>query len=368
MTKDARQPAEYAAPFPVSSYPPAARSYRLSRMGLSLSERLQPPPALIPPVWARGGHAQTLFGHFLPSGGIDLSQHPEARRIELEFEDGDRLVGFFHPGRDAARPVVMLFHGLSGDTGVDYMRRAAQAALEGGFGVLAMNHRGCGAGVGLARLPYHSGCAPDLARVFAWGRRELAGRRLLAVGFSLSGNALLLLLARGGEALPDAAIAVNPPVDLEYTSHAMNAGLSRLYELRFIARLRRQIESRVLAGHLPEGRYQVSSLASLHLFDETYTAPAGGFENALDYYKSCSAGPLMKDIRTPTVVISSRDDPLVEVEVLERVEVSRAVHVHLEDHGGHLGYVSTEHKSARTGRWIDRALLHYLEALARVVG
>ncbi|MFT4537669.1 MAG: putative alpha/beta-fold hydrolase [Planctomycetota bacterium] len=335
-------------------------------MTSTLTSLLHPPAALVPPRWARGGHIQTLLGHFLPSGGVDLALHAAAERVELDLGDGDRLVGFFHPGSEPKRPIVAFFHGLSGDTGSDYMRRAVQAAMQAGYGVLAMNHRGCGAGVGLAQRPYHSGCASDLSHALAWCRAQHPQRALYAVGFSLSGNALLLLLAGRGLCLPDAAVAVNPPIDLEYTSHAMNIGLSRLYELRFIRRLLRQLRSRVRAGHIPEGRYKISSRASLHSFDEQYTAPAGGFQNALDYYRKCSAGPRLHDISTPTVVISSRDDPLVGVETFERVQASPSVHLHIEDHGGHLGYVSTAASAGLAGRWIDSALVHYLGELQRV--
>lgn len=56
--------------------------------------------------------------------------------------------------------------------------------------------------------------AGDLGAVFAEARRRGKGS-VLAIGFSLSGNALLLNLGEGHDGphpKPDCAIAVNPPV------------------------------------------------------------------------------------------------------------------------------------------------------------
>ena len=206
----------------------------------------------LPPIWARGGHAQTLLGHLLPAPGPRTRALPGARRRELELADGDRLAFLDVPGRSGVR--VHLFHGLSGDVDAEYMRRTASALAGAGHGVWSVNHRGCGEGAGLAARPYHSGKTEDLQAVLALSREEAPHLAHLAIGFSLSANIALLYAARAIAPALDGLIAVNPPADLRRASVDVGRGLSRLYELRFTWRLRRALRARERAGLAPRLR------------------------------------------------------------------------------------------------------------------
>lgn len=327
--------------------------------------RLPRPHPCAPPWWARGGHAQTILGHLLPSRAPGLAEAPGTKRVEVELSDGDRLVGVFaEPLVDAAGPrtLVLLFHGLGGSIDSDYVRRTAALARGRGHSVLAMNHRGCGAGAGLARAPYHSGRSADLAATLAFADEHLEAERRVVIGFSLSGNAALLQLASGEGPLPDAAIAVNPPSDLARASHEISRGLNRVYDLRFVHQCRRAVEERVRAGLL-ERAPSIPLLATLNDVDEVVTAPFGGFADAEDYYRRCSTHERLHAIEVPTVVLSAADDPFVPGETLAAARSSDRVHVHIEPHGGHVGYLSARNTPLGSRRWIDYALDHYLTQL-----
>ena len=149
--------------------------------------RLEP---CIPPAWANSGHAQTILGHLLPSPKLEN----KGRRISIDLPDGDRLIGFAHHG--TSNTCVYIFHGLAGSVDSSYIHRTALIARAQGHSVIIANHRGCGEGAGLARQPYHSGRGEDLAAVIAYGRKLFPRHRHVAIGFSLSGNALLLLVSR----------------------------------------------------------------------------------------------------------------------------------------------------------------------------
>lgn len=143
----------------------------------------------VAPVWAATGHLQTVLGHLLPSPRLASM----GERVEVRLPDGDRLVGFYLAGRSGT--AVSLFHGLTGNTDADYFHRTAHLCLQQGHSVFMFNHRGCGEGAGLATRPYHSGRAEDLSAAVEFARAKLPSHRHLAIGFSLSGNALLLLLS-----------------------------------------------------------------------------------------------------------------------------------------------------------------------------
>jgi predicted alpha/beta-fold hydrolase len=321
-------------------------------------------PALepcVPPAWARSGHGQTIWADLLPSPPLDRP----SERIEIEVSDGDRLVARYHA--PSARPsgvLVTVFHGLGGDIDRGYMHRTTALALAQGHAVVRVNHRGCGEGATLARRPYHSGRAEDLAAAIAWGRCKHPDYRHGAVGFSLSANALLLLLGRRPDApQPDFAVAVNAPIALDESSRALSRGFNRVYDLHFGTDLRRHVLQRVREGL--EKPYAIPRFSSVRAFDELYTAKAGGFVDRADYYTRSSALPGLKDIRVPTILLHAADDPFIPVADYRSAELSASCHLHVEKTGGHMGYLSAKKTPLGTKRWLDYALSTFLRALSK---
>lgn len=312
-------------------------------------------PPCRPPWWARGGHGQTILGNFLPFRPVGGPRED----LLLDLPDGDRLTGHAYPG--ASDTLVCFFHGLGGSNEAHYMHRGVAIAQRLGHGAWSLNHRGCGSGAGLAAGTYHSGRADDLGAVFAEARRRHPGRRIAAVGFSLSGNALLLNLGEGIGRFekPDVAIAVNPPVDLEKGALLLKRGFNRVYDFRFVLRCRRAVRDRVRAGLIPD-RYPVKWWRPLHDFDDAYTAPASGFRDREDYYARCSAGPHLGKIDRPTVILMSQDDPFIDWRDHAAAPKSEFVSLHMESSGGHMGYVDAVQPRRQ---WLDVALEHYLREL-----
>src|SRR5471030_3206558 len=104
-----------------------------------------------PPLLARSGHAQTLWGHLLPSPVLGK----EGTRVEVQLPDGDVMAGSFFSGRGGE--VVYIFHGLGGTLDADYMHRTALVCQSLGHSVYLMNHRGAGRDDKPSFKPYHSG-------------------------------------------------------------------------------------------------------------------------------------------------------------------------------------------------------------------
>jgi hypothetical protein len=310
-----------------------------------------------PPFWSRGGYLQTILANYLPEPQLQEPWEP----VEVLLADGDRLAGRIFPG--SGEGVLCVFHGLGGDDERPYMRRSVRLGLARGLTVWTMNHRGCGRGRGLARNTYHSGVAGDLGAVFAAARERHPGARILALGFSLSGNALLLNLGGGFDGphpMPDAAIAVNPPVNLGRCSEFISKTGNRPFDRYFVSKVVRSVREREWAGLIPMGQYHVHDRMLLHEFDSAYTAPAGGFKDRDDYYTRCSAAPHLHRITKPTVILHAEDDPFVATVDLKEAQLPPNVHLHLEASGGHMGYLSRDLKDHR---WLGYALGHYLDQL-----
>ncbi|OYV87501.1 MAG: hypothetical protein B7Z73_10010 [Planctomycetia bacterium 21-64-5] len=133
--------------------------------------------------------------------------------------DGDQIV--LHDdcpeGWQPGDRVALLIHGLAGCHQSIYMLRIAARLEELGVRAFRMDLRGCGAGVGLARLPYHAGRSEDAAAALETIARLCPASPVALVGFSMGGNIALKLLGELGEERCghlDRAVAVCPPFDL----------------------------------------------------------------------------------------------------------------------------------------------------------
>ena len=321
------------------------------------NQTLQLPP-FRPPWWLSGAHRQTLAAAYWLGPLSEYSAVPRS----VVLDDGDTVV--VHDDRPATwRPgdrVALLMHGLSGSHLSPLLVRLAAKLMTRGLRVFRCDLRGCGAGIGLARLPYHAGRSDDLARVVSsvvnWCRADespaisspLVGSRhpfLNLFGVSLSGNILLKYLGEHPERIPpevSQAIAVNPPIDLLRSVQTLRGNLTSWYDRHFVGKLCRDLDQRRL--HRPDAPMPSTVIRPRGLleFDDWYTAPVSGFATASDYYEKCSANQFMPGIRVPTTVITSADDPMVPLASITatRDRWSSSVRLAIAAGGGHVGYIA----------------------------
>ena len=171
----------------------------------------------VPATGLRGGHRQTLLGSLRTGSRFFSHTIPHIVRVS----DGDDVL--LHDDQPktwkrGGRAVLML-HGLSGCHRSGYMMRIAGKLNNLGVRTFRLDHRGCGAGRGLAKHPYHAGRVDDLDCAISSIRHLCQGSLVSVVGFSLSGNLLLRYLGdRTFESSVNLfrAIAVCPPVDLKH--------------------------------------------------------------------------------------------------------------------------------------------------------
>jgi predicted alpha/beta-fold hydrolase len=92
---------------------------------------------------------------------------------------------------------------------------------------------------------------------------------------------------------------------------------------------------------------------SAHEFNERFLAPVCGFGTARRYYALCSSARFLPAIRLPTLVLTSRDDPLIPARSFEQAALSRSTRLVMMDRGGHLGYLGTADPPDPDSRWMD---------------
>ncbi|MEX2185967.1 MAG: alpha/beta fold hydrolase [Pirellulales bacterium] len=296
-------------------------------------------PPFRPAFWLRSGHAQTLAA--LAFLGPRMAA-PQRHRVALP--DGDAVVlsetcaEHWRAGDRAA----LLVHGLAGCHESPYMRRIAHKLTGRGVRVFRLDLRGCGAGEGLARLPYHAGLTGDVRAAVAAIVGLCPASPIALVGFSLGGNLVLKLLGEASVAPlsgVDRAVAICPPIDLEVCCRSLDRGLARLYDRHFVSLLTKKSRRESRRSGDADGAILERRPRSLFDFDDCYTAPVSGFESAEHYYRESSAAGFISRIRVPTTVLASQDDPVVPAHIFAKVDWPRCVRLVETTHGGHLGFI-----------------------------
>jgi len=285
------------------------------------------------PLWyLRNPHLQTLLANVIhPS-------HPLVTIETIDMPDGDSLD--IARGTATGTDTILILHGLEGSVKSAYAQRLINTLNRLNKPVVLMFFRSCNGKPNNKVHSYHSGETGDLRAVIDYLKRK-GSKRIALVGYSLGGNVTLKYM---GEQQTDESIVcattISVPMLLNVCAQRMNQGFSRVYQYGLMRRLIKKVQEKqglVSAAGLPG---KPESLKTFVEFDDTYTAPANGFNSAQHYYQTCSSRQFLHDINKPTLIIHSKDDPFMTQAVIpDEQEISRQVTLELSSHGGHVGFI-----------------------------
>jgi hypothetical protein len=273
------------------------------------------------------------------------------------------------------RAEVVFVHGLEGGGDAGYIVSMAHACLSAGFVTHRFHMRTCGGTEQFTTTLYHAGLTGDL-RAFLEQRglnkdqhelrndqRGLNQKKhpalpLFLVGFSLGGNVVLKLAGELGDAAQDViagVCAISTPIDLAASARRIAQHDNRLYERRFVKRMRRRV--------LATGRFreeQFGNADSIYAIDDVITAPSFGFGTADRYYETQSASRFLDRIRVPALLIQAKDDTFIPFGSFDHPAFRSNPHLTLlaTECGGHLGFLQ------RHGRrfWLDEIVTEWIES------
>src|SRR5258708_11335087 len=293
------------------------------------------------PWWLPGRHLQTLVPSLIPWPWITYT------RERWPTPDGRDFIDVHWAGPENAPRLLVLFHGLEGNSAGAYARRIGAEALRRGWRFAVPHFRGCSVELNRALTDYHAGASDEVD----WILREFRKRHghLYAAGVSLGDNALLKGLGEPGAAAGDVvrgAVAVSAPFDLSVTGAVLGRGFSRLYGKHFLANNLRWKALRKLEPDMFPGAYdrcRVNKASVLSEFEDAVTAPVNGFLDAHDYWARSSAGQFFNRIAVDTLALNARNDPFLPDHVLRGAERRRAlippnVQFEFPAEGGHAGF------------------------------
>lgn len=313
-----------------------------------------------PPAYLCTGHLQTV----IPSLFRKIPVRYVRQRIEtadddfldLDWSEASRQ----HPS--IKKPLVIISHGLEGDTTRQYVAGTVRLLNQHGFDCLAWHYRSCSGTMNRQARFYHIGETGDLHTVIQ--QALLAGYQTIhLVGYSAGGNITLKYLGEQGATVHPAigrGVAISVPLELLTTADRLEAWDSMVYNRRFQKTLKEKVKLK--AGTLPEAlrTTDLSRIRSLREFDDLITAPLHGFDGVTDYYTRNSSLPFLSKITVPTLVLNARNDPFLSPECFPAALAKELTHVWMEfpEQGGHCGFPSANGLQAPT--YAEERVLQFL--------
>jgi len=239
-------------------------------------------------------------------------------------------------------PVVILLHGLEGNSHSHYAKGLLKQLHDNGYQAVLMYFRGCNGEINRLPRAYHSGETGDIGFVAQQIKQRFPERNIYGIGISLGGNVLLKWLGESGENnILDKAVAVSVPFDLLNAATQLNQPESRIYQRHLVNKLQSSLHQRLIKMSLPIDKEKATKCKTIWEYDDHVTAPLHGFINATDYYQKSSSRQYLKHIKIPTLIIHSSDDPFMTTTALpEENELSSDIFFELSVHGGHVGFIS----------------------------
>jgi predicted alpha/beta-fold hydrolase len=300
----------------------------------------------------KNGHFSTIYSAKLRPIPVLLQE-----RERLTLADGDFIDIDWSFSKIKTRKVAILLHGLEGNAQRVYMIGQAKQLVLNGWDVAAMNHRGCSGEDNLLYESYNSGRTYDLESLIEFILKKEQYDEISLIGFSLGGNLVLKYLGER-DILPKEikkGIAISAPLNLKGSLQALNKIENILYNRVFINDLRKKYKRKMPRFPEKMNLETYQNIKTLIDFDNLYTAPAHGFNDAFDYYEKSSSIQFIENIKIPVLILSAKNDSFLSEECYPFSLASKLKNVYLEvpNYGGHVGFHKTNKEQYSELRTVD---------------
>lgn len=290
-----------------------------------------------PPAYLYNGHLQTIIPSLTRNVTGVAYERERLTLADGDFVDLDWVAG-------GSERLVVLTHGLEGDSNRQYMRGAARLFAQHGYDVLAWNCRSCSGEMNRAFRLYNHGEINDIHEVLQHAVQTRPYTEIVLVGYSMGGNIVLKYLGVHGKNLHPAikrGIAVSSPTDLGASAQLLDRPANRFYRSRFMKKL--LVKIRQKAARFP-GRLDMTKLRQVKRwrdFDEFFSAPVNNYRDADDFYAQASAVNFMAGITVPVLLLNAQNDPLLSPKCSPAWLAKDHPNIYLETplKGGHVGFM-----------------------------
>jgi uncharacterized protein len=236
--------------------------------------------------------------------------------------------------------LVVLSHGLEGDSNRRYMRGMAKFFAQRKWDVLAWNCRSCGGEMNKLAKMYHHGETEDIKEVLDYVVQYKNYKNIVLIGFSMGGSIILKYLGsmKKISSKIKAAVAISTPCNLKDSMMEVEKPANRIYYKRFFNALVNKLKAK--AALFPDLMKEIDKVKCFDDILRVYTAPVYGFKDEDDFYAQASAINYLDDIEIPTLILNAQNDPMLPSSCSPAKIAKHHPYVFLENppRGGHVGF------------------------------
>jgi uncharacterized protein len=307
------------------------------------------------PYYLFSRHLQTILPAVFRKVGNVVYKRERISTPDQDFLDLDwSTVG--------SETLVIISHGLEGDSQRPYVKGMVRALNLHQMDVLAWNYRGCSGELNKLCRFYHSGETQDLHHVIQYALLKHPYKSAILLGFSIGGNITLKYLGEQRTKIHPrvkAAVTFSVPCHLESGATHLAKFKNKIYMSRFIKSLRTKIKAKSLL--MPESiSYKgMDEISNFLEFDELFTAPMNGFKNARDYWEKSSSLYYLPAIAIPTLLVNAKNDPFLTPECfpVKEAEDNPLFFLEMPEEGGHCGFYENNSKGVY---WSEKRAVEFI--------
>ena len=308
------------------------------------------------PLFLQNGHIQSIYPTLF-------------RRFDTGFYERERI---FTPdddfldidwSRTGSNKLAIISHGLEGISHRNYVVGMVKMLNRNGWDALAWNYRSCSGEMNRRLRFYNSGTIDDLEVVIEHAAKIESYKEIVLIGFSMGGNLSLLYLGNKGSRIDSKivrSVVFSVPCDLKASTRELAKFKNRIYMGRFLKTLHQKIRTKMklMPGQINDDNYHL--IKNFKDYDDRYTAPLHGFNNAEDYWSKCSSNRFIPEIKIPTLIVNARNDPFIADGCYPVNETSDSKCVYLETpkSGGHVGFMQFKRDKSY---WSEERTIEFLK-------
>jgi uncharacterized protein len=307
------------------------------------------------PWWQFNGHLQTIP----PNMWRKVSGVEYVRERIYTWDDDFLDLDWSKIG---SKRLVLITHGMEGNTQRQYVRGMVKASNNAGFDVMAWNLRGCSGEPNKLLTAYHGGKTDDLDFVLKHVLANYDYDSISLIGVSLGGNLTVKYLGEGVYPIPteiSAAVVVSVPCDLVKASRHLVRGVNLMYSRRFLKQCLDKVRSKMHLFPDAIDYDRVLSSDTLLEFTHRFTSPLHGYQDADEYHGHVTCKQYIEGVKLPTLMINAENDPFLTPECFPVKEAEKNPYFSLEitKTGGHVGF--DEFMTLRAS-WLETRVMGYL--------
>ncbi|KAK6464730.1 Alpha/Beta hydrolase protein [Scheffersomyces coipomensis] len=280
--------------------------------------------------------------------------------------------------KDDSKPLLIALHGLSGGSYEAYIRAVLYKITSApyDFDAVVLNSRGCANHTITSPQLYNGLWTNDLRYLINEHiKPKFPNKRIYLIGFSLGGAILANYLGQEGSnvyPMIKGSCIVGTPWDFPDSAIHLRESLigHNVYSPTMCQNLLKLLNTHYEnEGFLKHDKFindykmdpsKFKAVKYLKDFDDLFTSKLFGFNSADEYYRHASPVQRLLKVRVPTVILSSKDDPITGFRTLPINEVKLNPYTTLvtTTTGGHLGWFTVSGK-----RWYPEPIAKLLSEL-----